>query len=46
MSRHLVGRYATARYARLRSAAPEGGLSGWKQSNLQKEFYTPRPEFG
>src|ERR1035437_4066001 len=35
------GGCAPARYARLRSAAPEGGLGGVKKSHLQKEFYTP-----
>src|SRR5208337_4209319 len=35
------GGCAPARYARLRSAAPEGGLGGARKSNLQKEFYTP-----
>ena len=35
------GGCAPARCARLRSAAPEGGLSGGKKSYLQKEFYTP-----
>src|ERR1035438_6914201 len=37
------GGCAPARYARLRSAAPEGGLGGVKKSHLQKEFYTPVP---
>src|ERR1035437_7633227 len=31
---------APARYARLRSAAPEGGLGGRKKSNLQNNVYT------
>ena len=35
------GGCAPARYARLRSAAPAGGLGGRKKSHLQKEFYTP-----
>jgi hypothetical protein len=35
------GGCAPARYARLRSAAPAGGLGGRKKSYLQKQFYTP-----
>src|ERR1035437_68453 len=34
------GGCAPARYARLRSAAPEGGLGGVKKSNLQNDVYT------
>jgi hypothetical protein len=34
---------APARYARLRSAAPEGGLGGRKKSNLQNNVYTSYP---
>src|ERR1039458_8742651 len=34
------GGCAPARYARLRSAAPEGGLGGGKKSNLQNYVYT------
>src|ERR1035438_7159005 len=34
------GGCAPARYARLRSAAPEGGLGGRKKSNLQNYVYT------
>jgi hypothetical protein len=34
------GGCAPARYARLRFAAPEGGLGGVKKSNLQNNVYT------
>ena len=34
------GGCAPARYARLRSAAPKGGLGGVKKSNLQNHIYT------
>src|ERR1039458_9016669 len=37
------GGCAPARYARLRSAAPEGGLGGGKKSNLQNYVYTNMP---
>src|ERR1039458_9122207 len=39
-TRPFGGGCAPACYARLRSAAPEGGLGGGKKSNLQNYVYT------